>query len=198
MTKNVELGDAFARVLVKAAELQLEGDLHSALQILKDFGLQHEQEDSDGWLRSAVNFHSASILRHAGDLSGALHLFLSVYPSPEDRPFYLLTAYCTASTMVSLGDERRAFEELRLRISAARGQTSRYDLEALSLYAQLAGRLGEEIGPEHRKLILEVVSLWGVEGSRGDEDLLDCLETAERKFREETDATRRRLSAADS
>ena len=197
MTANIELRDAFARALVKAAELQLEGDPHGALQILKDFGLQHEQDDSDGWLRSAVNFHSASILRYAGDLSGALHLFLSVEPAREDRSFYLLTAYCTASTMVSLGDQRRAFEELRQQISAARGQADRYDLEVLSLYAHLADRLGEELSPEHRSLILEVVRLWGVDGARGEE-LLDHLETAQRKFREVADADRRRLSSGNS
>lgn len=128
-----ELRTAFERELVCASGLELEGDFARALQTLEDFWEIHRTEDQDGWLRSAVRFHQGDILKDSGDLSGALKAFRAVNARPENRPFYLLAAYCLARTLDELGQAQEAFNELTHRLGEAVGAPGREDLGIVTL-----------------------------------------------------------------
>ena len=193
-----ELRTAFERELVCASGLELEGDFARALQTLEEFWEIHRTEDQDGWLRSAVRFHQGDILKDSGDLSGALKAFRAVNARPEDRPFYLLAAYCLARTLDELGQAQEAFNELTHRLGEAVGAPGREDLGIVTVYVNFAARLAQDVPPRHRDLIRDVVRTWEIpltdSESLNPERLLAAVTAANERLREFAANERRRLS----
>ncbi|HEY1242363.1 MAG TPA: hypothetical protein VGF16_17490 [Bryobacteraceae bacterium] len=183
-----ELRTAFEWELVRASELESQGESASAIQTLQNFWDSHRTEDHDGWLHSAVLFHQGSIRKDSGDLTGALNAFRTVNASPADRPFYLLAAYCLAKTLDELGEEQQAFDELTRCLSEAGGTPGRDELSVVTVYLDLAARLGQDIPPHHRDLVGEVVRTWEIplteSESRNPASLQAAVTAANERLRE--------------
>jgi hypothetical protein len=183
-----ELDTAFAWEVVRASRQELEGDFAGAVQILQDFWEVHRAQDHDGWMQSAVLFQQGEIIKDSGDLAGALKAFRAVKAKPEDRFFYLVAAYSLAKTLDELGETREAFDELTRRLSEAGGAPDRGDLGLVTLYVDLAGRLGRDLSPRHRDLVADAIRAWEIPltdaETQDPEKLMAALTTANDKRRE--------------
>jgi hypothetical protein len=183
-----ELGTAFAWEVVRASGQELEGDFAGAVQTLRDFWEAHRSEDHDGWLQSAVLLQQGSIINDSGDLAGALKAFRAVKAKPEDRFFYLLLAYCLAKTLDEVGEPQEAFDELTHRLNEAGGAPDRSDLGLVTLYMDLAARLGQDLPSRHRDLVRDAIRAWEIplteSESQNPEKLMAALAAANEKRRE--------------
>jgi hypothetical protein len=183
-----DLETAFAWEVVRASGQELEGDFAGAVQTLQDFWEAHRNEDHDGWLQSAVLLEQGSIIKDSGDLAGALKAFRAVKAKPEDRFFYLVSAHSLVKTLAELGEAREAFEELTHRLNEAGGAPDRSDLGLVTLYIDLAARLGQDLPPRHQGLVRDAIRAWEIPltdtESQNPEKLMAALTAANEKRRE--------------
>jgi len=152
----------FYAEFLRVVDFEVEGRLEQAYGLLQEFYDQHASEDAGNWLFNAVTFAQGDILRMSGDLPGALVKYRNCRYRPEDRFPYLLTSFCIARTLDALGEPREALAELQSGLDAAVDPPLHTDLGNLLLYANLTGRLGQDLPKPFLATVQKVVQLWGV------------------------------------
>jgi hypothetical protein len=202
MSEPDNLRNALYGELVRASGLELQGDFAGGIRVLQEFLDRHSVQDRDGWLRNAVRFHQGCMIQHSGDMEDALRMFRSVETRPEDRLFCLLNSYCIADLLDDMGREREAYDELSHRLRQVGGPPDKSDLKIVTLYIDLATRVGEGFPADAWDLVRNVVHEWGIQvpesQARNPEALIAALDAANERFREAAVHERRRLDVEGS